>query len=75
MKRVKISHRTVYIIFILISLIVTFATLLVSRFMNNTDGLYLKNDWTCEFREKVYVNLTERGRHADRIAKIHNLEK
>ena len=55
MKRVKISHRTVYIIFILISLIVTFATLLVSRFMNNTDGLYLKNDLTCEFREKVYV--------------------
>ena len=55
MKNIKISKNIIYLLVILISLIITFGTIIVVRFMNNTDGVFLKEDLSCEFKEEVYV--------------------
>lgn len=55
MKNIKLSRNVIYLIVILISLIITFGTIIVVRFMTYKDGVVLAGDLTCEFREKVYI--------------------
>lgn len=55
MKNIKIHIKTVYIITIILSLLITLGTTLYIR-LTNTDGVVLKTDLTVEFREEVHIN-------------------
>lgn len=54
MKNKKISMRTVYLIVILLSALITLGTLLYLRF-TTVEGLILIDDLTTEFRNEVYI--------------------
>lgn len=54
MKNIKIHIKTVYIIIIVLSLLITFATILYLK-LTNTDGIVLNQDLTVDFREEVYI--------------------
>lgn len=54
MKNIKISNQTVYKIIISLSLIISIITITISR-LTNTDGIILKKDLTCNFREDVHI--------------------
>ena len=51
----KISLRTVYLIIILLSLLITLVTLTYLRLTNN-EGIFFKDNLTTTFREKVYIS-------------------
>ena len=51
----KISLRTVYLIIILLSLLITLGTIIYLRLTNN-EGIFFKDNLTTTFREKVYIS-------------------
>ena len=51
----KISLRTVYLIIILLSLLITLGTITYLRLTNN-EGIFFKDNLTTTFREKVYIS-------------------
>ena len=51
----KISLRTVYLIIILLSLLITLVTIIYLRLTNN-EGIFFKDNLTTTFREKVYIS-------------------
>lgn len=55
MNKKKISPRTMYLIVILLSLLITLVTITYLRLTNN-EGIYFVSDLTTNFREEVYIS-------------------
>jgi len=53
--KIRLSKRIVYLLIILLSLIITFVTIVFTKAMTYKDGVILKNDLVVNFRDKVYL--------------------